>query len=243
MSLPGDLVVGTLDRITAQTGVAEVEGEGGGPLLRLSGVGGGGRAGSVRLFEGGGLTRLVYCNLDLPQRDLDSHMLYGFGPADSGVPHFTVDAADARGVVAFHVDLMPRVDLATHGPYLDAIFSPLDDVFAEVAGDPAFAAARLTPKQRALMSPWMLANRLDRSDFGRTGVPVRRYVDWWLTLVANGVGPEIEAGLADTDLPTRDAAMRRTLFGGDVDPAWDMAAAAVGSEPIQILRDLLVGSG
>jgi len=241
MSLPRDLVVPVLERIVEATGGVEVHGADGGPFLTLTAADGGGPGGSVRLFESPALPRLVYCNLDLAAHDLDSHMLYGFAPAASGVPHFTVDAVDAHGVLAFHADLMPRVDLATHVPYMNAVLTQLDDAFAAVQGDDAFLPAMLSPRQRALMSPWMLANRLTRERFDVAEAPVRTYVEHWLGLVVDGAD-EAAWGLGDTDLPARDASLRRTVFGGDVDPAWDMAAKAVGAEPIRTLRGLLVGT-
>ena len=242
MTLARDLVVPVLDAITAGAGLREVAGRDGGPYRALTAIEDGGPAGSVRLFEGEAVPRLVYCHLALRARDLDSHMLYAFLPADSAVPHFTVDAVAVAGagVQAYHVDLMPRVDLATAPSYLDDVLVPLDPTFRAVADDPAYRPAELTPKQRALMSPWMLAHRLDAADFPRTAGPVDAYLQHWLALVRDGVDAAAH-GLRPADLAARDAITRKVIFGGDVDPAWDLASSAVGAEPIAELRALLVG--
>ena len=93
-----------------------------------------------------------------------------------------------------------------------------------------------------MMSPWMLANRLEEADFPAARAPSHTYLEHWLTLVESGLPADVVATLADTDLAERDALLRRSLFGRDIDPAWDMAAAMVGAEPIAAMRAAMQGA-
>jgi hypothetical protein len=240
-SVPASLVVTALDEIVRRVGATEVTGAGGGPFRSLEAVDGSGPAGRVRVWTSEAVPRIVYTNLDLPAHDMDSHMFYAFAPADSGVPHFTLDAVSARGIYAFHADLMPRVDLATHLPYMDAVFTPLDETQRAVEADAAFKPAVVPSRGRAMMSPWMLANRLDETDFPSASPPSHFYLDYWLGLVERGLSSEVVASLADVDLAERDAALRHNLFGQDIDPAWDMAAKIVGADAVSTIRAQLIG--
>jgi len=241
-SVPAALVVPALTTIVDRVGGVEVLGPDGGPYRTLRTVEGDRPGGVVRVWRSEAVPRIVYVNLDVRARDLDSHMFYAFAPAGSAVPHLTLDAVAAHGMHAFHADLMQRVDLATHVAYLDAVYAPLDAVRAEVDADPeTFLPATVPTRGRAMMSPWMLANRLTAETFERAVAPSHAYLEHWLTLVADGLSDDVVASLADTDLAARDALARQALFGADIDPAWDMAAALVGAEPITALRRAMIG--
>ena len=67
-------------------------------------------------------------------------------PPGSAVPHFTLDAVAARGIFAFHADLMQRVDLSTHVEYMDAVYAPLDATKREVDEGEVFLAAVLAAR-------------------------------------------------------------------------------------------------
>src|SRR5690606_40711754 len=45
-----------------------------------------------------------------------------FMPADSAVPHFTVDSVCAGPHMAYHLDLIPRMDLGSRITYLNEVF-------------------------------------------------------------------------------------------------------------------------
>ena len=241
MSLPATLVVPALDSIVVRVGAVEIHGPDGGPYRSLRSVDDGAPAGQVRVWTSEAVPRIVYANLDLQSHAMDSHVFYAFAPAASGVPHFTLDAVAARGIHAFHADLIPRVDLSTHLAYMDAVFASLDATQGAVDADAAFKPAVVPPRGRAMMSPWMLANRLDEAGFPSATVPSLVYLEHWLALVEKGLPADVVASLADVDLVERDAVLRRNLFGQDIDPAWDMAARMVGDEPIKALRAAMKG--
>ncbi len=154
MSLPASLVVPALEELVTRTGAVETLGADGGPFLTLRTVDGGEPAGRVRVFSSERVPRIVYSNLDLAGRGMDTHMFYAFTAAGSAVPHFTLDAVATRGILAFHVDLVPRVDLATHVEYMDAVYLPLDELHREVTANEALTPASVPSRGRALMSPW-----------------------------------------------------------------------------------------
>jgi hypothetical protein len=100
--------------------------------------------------------------------------------------------------------------------------------------------AAIGPRQRALMSPWMLVHRADEDAFRGIRGPVHAYLDHWLALAAAGVPESVAATLADTDLPARDRTLRRWLFSRDVDPVWSQVSRLLGDEATDRLRMLLV---
>ena len=81
------------------------------------------------MFAGGPVQRLVSCTIVVPPIGLDSHMLFAFTADDSPVPHFTVDSVRNGEDYAFHLDLIPRVDLAVSLAYMDQVFVPLTEEF------------------------------------------------------------------------------------------------------------------
>jgi hypothetical protein len=239
MSAPADLVLPVLDRLVAALGAVETPGADGGPFLSLTTLDDGSPAGRVRVFAAPQVPRIVYSSIDVP--GMETHLVYAFAPADSAVPHLTLDAVATRGIHAFHVDLVPRVDLATHRAYLVDAFAPLDAPHRQVDADPTYVPAAVPPQGRALMSPWMLACRTDEAGLAACAPTVDAYVVHWLGLVADGLGAEAAAEVSGEDLAARDAALRQNLFGLDVDPAWDHVAGVVGAAPVSTLRAQLLG--
>ena len=92
-----------------------------------------GACGDARLFSGPGLFKIVTCSISAPAIGLDSHMLFAFTPSQLAIPHFTVDSVQSGDHMAFHLDLIPRLDLATHLPYMDWAFGGINDTFAAAA--------------------------------------------------------------------------------------------------------------
>ena len=72
---------------------------------------------------------MVTSTIVVPPIQLDSHMMFAFTPSDSAVPHFTLDSVRAGDHHAFHLDLIPRLDLGAHLAYMDACFTPLTPTF------------------------------------------------------------------------------------------------------------------
>ena len=63
--------------------------------------------------------------------------------ADRSVPHFTLDAIQAGPGFAFHLDLIPRMDLGAHLLYVKAAFFPLSTEFDAVHGIEGLSPAHL----------------------------------------------------------------------------------------------------
>ena len=108
---------------------------------------------------------MVYVGLGVPTIGLDSHMVFAFTRATSVVPHFTLDSVQGQGSYAFHLDLIPRAELATHLTYVDWAHTPLTATFEEVGARAGLSKAAIGPRQFAMMSPWMLVHRADEDAF------------------------------------------------------------------------------
>lgn len=243
MSLPGDLCLGTLQTIVDRGGLTEVTGADGGPFLSLTSSafpGGPAPVGQARVFGGESVAKVVYVGLTVEPIGLDSHMVFAFSPADVPVPHFTLDSVQGQGSYAFHLDLVPRVDLGTHMTYLDWAHTPLDTTFAEVQERPGLTKTAIGPRQFALMSPWMLVHRADADAFGGIGDAVSAYLDHWFGLVEAGAPEEVLADVADTDLADRDARNRANVFSPDVDKVWAQVEQLLGTEQMEAVRGLLL---
>ena len=53
-------------------------------------------------------------------------MIFAFSPLKSSIPHFTLDAITmGEGSNAFHLDLIPRVDMGAHLKYMDYMYGPI----------------------------------------------------------------------------------------------------------------------
>ena len=173
-TLAGKISQRTLDRIVDHFGLTEVHGDDGGPFLQLLATSfGNAPAGSFRLWDGGDrLQKVVYTGITVEAIGLDSHMIFAFTGRDSLVPTFTLDSVytkmppgmdpnfpDGGDMYAFHLDLVPKCDLGVNDAYMKRCYEPMTDVqAAALAADGVFAAL-LSPMQRAIMSPWMLAQR------------------------------------------------------------------------------------
>jgi hypothetical protein len=196
--------------------------------------------GVLRTWTGGkGVAKAVYCGLSVDAIGLDSHMVFAFTDSGSLVPHFTLDSVFGQGSFAFHLDLIPRVELASNLPYVDHVYEPLTPVFEELSSREGLTPAAIGPRQRALMSPWMCVNRATEAAFAGMDGVVAAYLDHWAALVADGV-PESLA--APVDLPDRDTRNRTALFSREVDPVWNTIERLIGEQSEQI-RLQLVSNG
>jgi hypothetical protein len=242
VSLPRDLCVGTVEDVVAHCGLAEVAG-GDGPFLTLSAAPGVPfeATGQMRVFRGDGVVqKVVYVGLSVEKIGLDSHMVFAFTDPASALPHFTLDSVQGQGFYAFHLDLIPRVELGTHLQYMDAVYGPLTDTFDQVRAWDGLSATNLTPRQYAVMSPWMLVSRATEEAFKGMDAPVGAYRDHWYSVVDKGVGDDVLATVADVDLPARDAALRANLFSPEVDPVWGQVAGLIGTDASEALRAQLL---
>ncbi|GAA0968372.1 hypothetical protein [Actinocorallia libanotica] len=198
--------------------------------------------GRLEVRTGTKVAKVVTISLVVPQIGMDSHMVFAFSPDDSALPHFTLDSVEAGGNLAFHLDLVPRAELASHLAYVNTVFEPLSPVFErskEVFGS---LRAAIGPRQYAMMSPWMLVNRASEEQFKAFDAFVDDYFAHWSALVESGLPPEVLATLADTDLAARDRANRENLFSPEVDPVWERVTRLVGQETSDRLRAELISN-
>ena len=169
---------------------------------------------------------------------VDSHMVFAFTPKDSAIPHFTLDSVHAGPFLAFHLDLIPRVDLGANLAYMDAVYGGLvTDAQAEAKKVEGFTPAQLSSRQLAVMSPWMLANRATADAF--TKIPVMSYLEQWSRLVEQGLPAAATEGLTGSDFARRDQQNRAVLFNKVVDPVWVQIETMIGADVGEELRTLL----
>ena len=233
MSLPLQLSLGTLDKIKNRFGLTEI----GSPKISLSSPMSPEPVGSLRLFSGDKVHKMVYIGLVVPPIGLDSHMIFAFTKPESHIPHFTLDSVMAGPYFAFHLDLIPRADLGANLKYMNAVFDNLTPIFEEAKKIEGLTAAQLGPKQYALMSPWMLAYRASESAFEQIQTPVNGYLDHWFNLVENGISDE---AIPSGDFAARDQLNRDAIFNPEVDKVWAQVSRLVGEEMSNTLRGVLI---
>lgn len=195
--------------------------------------------GMVRLFSGGPIHKMVYISMTVEPIGLDSHMIFAFTAPDSPVPHFTLDSVLAGPHFAFHLDMIPRVDLGANLPYIDEVFHPLNDIFNEAKEIEGLTPAHLSPRQYAIMSPWMLAYRASEDAFVNITGPVDRYLDHWFSIVESGISADTLSSLNHSDFADRDQRNRNAIFNPEVDPVWSQVERLVGAEVGGQMRELL----
>lgn len=198
--------------------------------------------GSVRHFRGdgpdGGVDAVVTVSLVVPAFGLDSHMVFAFGSADGPLPHFTLDSVQAGGGYAFHLDLVQRVDLAVSPAYADLVYAPLTAPFARASEIPGLAPAAISPRQRSLMSPWMLVHRADEPALHAITPIAEEYLRHWLELT-RAFPADAAAEAKEGDAAQRDRRLRRALFSREIDPVWAQVDRLLGPATTDGLRGLL----
>ncbi|MFD8098829.1 hypothetical protein ACFV24_04775 [Nocardia fluminea] len=189
--------------------------------------------GRLRVLRGGPIDKVVAVDLVVDPLGLDSHMLFAFTEPGSAVPHFTLDSVHAE-YYAMHLDLIPRVDLGVHLEYLDAAFLPLTGLLEQAWQIDGVSAAAIGPRQRAMMSPWMVVCRATEEAFTALGDTVDGYLTHWLSLVDKGVPP------VRSDTAMRDRINRAHLFSPEVDPVWAQVTRLLGPEQGERVRGELI---
>ncbi len=232
-SLPAQLSLGTLEKIQKRFGLTEI----GAPYMTLTSPMSPAPVGSLRLFSGDKVHKMVYIGLAVPPIGLDSHMIFAFTAPGSYIPHFTLDSVLAGPYFAFHLDLIPRADLGANLAYLNAIFDDLTPIFEEAKKIEGLTPAQLGPKQYALMSPWMLAYRANESAFGQIQAPVNGYLEHWFNLVENGIPT---GAVPAADFAGRDQLNRAAIFDPNVDKVWAQVERLVGAETSEKMRHVLI---
>lgn len=230
MSAAKTLSQNTLEKIQQRWELQEIWGTDGGSYMPLVSLTGSMKVGAVHLFTGEPIQKVVYVELTVPPIELDSHMLFAFTQADSLVPHFTLDSVQSGSHFAFHLDLIPRVDLGANLRYINAILQPLTEAFEATKLIHGLESAHLSPRQRALMSPWMLAYRASEAAFRQIDNTVNFYLEHWFYWVEKGLSTEDIFGSEPINLMQRDQRNRQALFNPEVDPVWAQVDRLVGSE-------------
>lgn len=243
--LARDLCLSTLDLVLERTRATEVTGKDGGPFQVLdlapqpegSPLTADGPLGSYRVWTTDGpVQKIVYAGISVDSIGMDTHMVYAFSDPAGAVPHFTLDSVQAHGILAFHLDLNPRVDLGVNLPYMDGVYGPLQELFDEGQAMEGLSPAAIGPRQRAIMSPWMLVYRATPEAYRQLGKQVTGYLDRWTELTEQGLPADIAASVKDVDLPGRDAANRALIFSRDVDKVWDQITPLVGQQTSELMR-------
>ncbi len=236
MSLPAQFSHTALQAIQSRFGLTEI----GAPRLTLTSPMSPAPVGALRVFTGAAVHKMVYIGLTVPPIGLDSHMIFAFTPPASPIPHFTLDAVLAGPYFAFHLDLIPRADLGANLAYLNAAFQPLTPTFDAAKSIEGLTPAHLSPRQYALMSPWMLAYRATEAAFAQIQAPVQAYLDHWASLVENGLPAEATPAGEAAHWAARDRANRAAIFDPSVDPVWHNVTRLVGAETAETLRQTLI---
>ena len=236
MSLPADLCLGFLDQLLSRAeGLTEVLGPDGGPWDDIKGPQGE-SVGLSRLWVGDGKIRKVaYYGGWVPAIDMDTHMVFAFTDPESPVPHFTLDSVHVN-VNAFHLDLIPRADVATHLKYMDYVYGPITELFQEGKSLDGLSAATIGPRQRSIMSQWMLAYRASDDAFKQLNKYVGGYLDHWFRLLDEPWPQEVLDDIKDTDLPERDFRNRSLIFNRDVDEVWNQIEPLFGWDRTELQR-------
>ncbi len=237
-----DLCLGTISKLVDRAGMTEVHGPDGGSLRVLTNERSGDTVGELRVWEGSGFVRkAVYAGIwaHVPGViTLDSHMVFAFTDPDGAVPHFTLDSVE-RGDLdthAFHLDLIPRADLGSHLTYIDEVYEPLLEAHNAGKAIDGLSEAEIGPRQRAIMSPYMLAYRATPEAYRKLDEYVEAYLEQFFKLGEGGMSaPTLEA-LSDTDLPRRDAINRSYIFSPAVDPVWHHIIPLVGATNSEMIR-------
>ncbi|WGL16827.1 hypothetical protein PVT68_00665 [Microbulbifer bruguierae] len=245
ISLPKSLADKTRDRLVSELGLSEQLSAQGGPWMTLESHApmAQGPVGEVRRYTGGGLLHLVTCAIVVPQIGLDSHMLFAFTPSETAVPHFTLDSVGAGGHCAFHLDLIPRLDLGANLAYMDEVFTPLTEACKAGRSIEGLSAAQLDPRQYAVMSPWMLAHRATPEAFANIDDTVTAYLNHWLGLLNSGIDSAVLDDVDSELLARRDARNKAIIFDPAVDKVWNQIGGLIGEESSLALRKLLTMCG
>lgn len=240
MSASHELCRSNVEAVAQRLSLDEVTGPDG-PYLTLRSEMMPDPVGSVRVLRGA--VTLVYVGMTVPMIGLDSHMMFAFTEPRSAVPHYTVDSVQNPDGYAFHLDLIPRVDLGANLAYMDHCYAPLTAHRREALQLEGLTPADLSPRQWALMSEWMLANHCDETTFAAIGPTVDAYREHWFTLVEGGVPDAVLDGVDEATLVQRDERNRAAIFNPDVDRVWAQVDRLLGVEQSASVRTLLAGAG
>ncbi len=238
----------TLAKLIEHLDLDEVHGTDDGPAMQLTAPAFGNvEVGSFREWTGSGpVPRVVYIGISVEAIGLDSHMLFAFTDHASLVPTFTFDSVftnmppgadpnfpEGGAMYSFHLDLVPRCDLGINYSYSQRVYEPLSACRAAVLEADGVYEAQLSPMQRSIMSPWMLAQRVTPAAYeDHVFAAVDVYLEHWLGLLAAGISAEGVNGAWGSE---RDAANRELIFNREIDAVWAKIDGLLGPEVSETL--------
>jgi len=210
------------------------------------------RVGRVTVYDGDHGTRIVDARLVVESSGIDSMMLHAFSDPATDLPHLTSDVAGVGSRWAFHVDLMPRVDLPGDLSTLEGLYEPLTPIYERAHSIPGSTPIPLPPRVRALSSAWIVGVSFDFTNAGggRDAVQVmtdtfEAYVRTWLRCVDEGLPglgtPESYLRPHGEAARARDARQRFALFHPDSDPVWGLLDNLVGPTDAAAILELIRG--
>ncbi len=233
MTLAAELAFSTLDKLRERLSLSEVK------TIPLTSPMMPEPVGSVRIFSGEKLSKAVYIGMSVPFIKLDSHMIFAFAKTDSPIPHFTLDSVNNDTTYAFHLDLIPRVDLGANLEYIDAVYDNLTEEFEKAGKIEGLSKAHLNPRQLAVMSPWMLVNRAEAEAFKKIFESVDFYLNHWFSLIENGISQNVTNRIFGADFAERDRRNREIIFNPEIDQVWTQVDRLVGAEMSAKMREVL----
>ncbi|MFO7540935.1 MAG: hypothetical protein R6X32_23075 [Chloroflexota bacterium] len=133
------------------------------------------------------------------------------------------------------------MDLGANLAYINEVFEPLTAVFNATKQIEGLTPAHLSPRQYALMSPWMLAYRANEEAFAQIDEQVNQFLNHWFAIVEAGISAETLDSLDNTNFATRDQRNRAAIFDPEVDPVWSQVERLIGAEMGEKLREMLRG--
>ena len=231
------LSLAKLEQIKERLGLTELHGPDGGSFRPVLSARDRSVIGETRILVGEGVVKkVVYHAITADFIGLDSHMIFAFTDPESAVPHWTFDSVLNHPTYAFHLDLLPRVDLGSHRKYMEYVFGALDETFEAGKNHNGVSEAALGPIQRSIMSAWMLAYRVTAEEYPNMDQYVQKYLDRWYDLVENGFPEDVVDSIKDTDIAARDRANRGMIFNREIDHVWDLIGPLVGDVQSEMLR-------
>lgn len=255
-TLASKISLQTVDKIVAELNLKEH----GSPFkdLGITFPGPGGRMittqGSLRLWSGPGIKKMIYVGYSMEEMGIDSHMVFAFPPDESLVPAFTLDsvfmsaqfATATSGkpsdddTYAFHLDLVPRVDLGVNFEYIKRVYKVLEPTQEKTETAEGIQPAIISATQRAIMSPWMLANRSAPKAYQESVFPaVDVYLDQWLGLVKDGL-EGLRPGIKGDASSARANNNRALIFNPEIDPVWAKMDRMMGPQNCARVREILL---
>lgn len=190
------------------------------------------RVGELRVYRGRGrVQKIVTCSFSVGSPAVNAQSVIVLTEPSSPVPHLVLDSMHVGPKVSFHLDLLPKRDLAVSLAYLDRCYVPLSEVRGDLDADERFSAAQLSRRLRSLLSPWNVAHAVDVADLSAAQAYVDRYVTHWASLLRSNAS-DFESA---PDIASRDVQHRQLLFRRGVDPLWDMLDRMIDREAVDLL--------